>query len=468
MNPHPTQVMPRAVPNGEGPPPQTGAGSPRKPTMTTMAVNRNSARSSLPMHREEGGDSIAAPTNFLSAFPSFGTLLARKAFAAIRQLAPSSETDAHEPAVTLACSFVHDGCLDLSHLNRRDQVELCGVRHWSILYAQASSLGHPITKLSLPPENILCKDKFLFSKDDALPALDRGLLARLLEHLQGGVLVEYGEVGARELLRISRCTGTDRAAKARRNLHNDVIVAAEDNTDFLDLMWARECLKKGNAFDAGLDTLSAVQWQEAIQSSVEAFKHLLAMPVTRANEEKFFLLLTLLANHDNWSRCDDPCRDEWRKGCEEVANTFDAWKQSTGLPTDWQRWGERSKTLRKLLQDRTVDTRKSRRALSPRVLASPSKLTGTVAKATETRRRAVQVTKDAQTAWRSKLVECCLRDPVDATPLLALLEELVESPGWKPAHKQDLLQEEFNGKTLLEHLGDASTDEFFLLFERLQ
>jgi hypothetical protein len=419
---------------------------------------------------------MAARTNFLSATPSFGTLLARRTLPAIKARVRGTieAVDGQEPGVTLACSYVHDGCLDLSHLSRRDQVELCCFTHWGIVYSHAGSLGCPITKLSLPPENILCKDEHghasvpLFSEDEALPVLDPQLLDSVLGALAGGVLVEYGKVGARELLRISHSDGADRIDRGRRILNNDLIVAAEDNTDFFDLVWARACLKRGNALDARLDALSAKQWKEATRQSVEAFKHLIAMPITRDNEEKFVELLKLLADDDSWSACDAIYRVEWSKGCEQVANALDEWKGSTGSPTQWKRWTEHSKALRALLQGRMSDTSKARRELSSRVLATPPEDTGTAVKAMKARKRAVQVAKDAQTVWRSRLVEYCLSHPVDATQLLELLEELVESGGWSSAHKRDLLQEEFNGKTLLEHLGDTKAEEFFSLFERLQ
>jgi hypothetical protein len=465
-------TKPTSVLNRDEPGPQTGASSAPETTVTKFAVHRDSARTSLPAPQE---DPIAAPTNFLSGASSFETLLARKAFAVIQKRAGKNigKCDDMEPDVKLACSFVRDGCLDLSHLSRGDQVRLCRFDQWGIVYSQAGSLGRPITKLSLPSANIRCKADsrsnacvLLFSEDEALPELDRRLLAMLLRDVAGDALVEYGKVGARELLRISRHDVNAKFA-LRWNPNFDVIVDAEENTDFFDLAWARECLKRGNALDARLDALSAKQWKEATRQSVAAFGHLIAMPITRDNEEKFVELLKLLADHDSWSACDATCRVEWSKGCERVADTLDQWKGSVGTPTQWKLWTEHSKTLRALLQGKISDTRKAGQELSPGPLATPPEVTDTTAKTKEARKRAVRVTQGAQAVWRGKLVDCCLSDPVDAARLLDLLDKLVESRGWSPDHKRDLLQEEFNGKMLLEHLGDTKTDEYFSLFDRL-
>lgn len=366
--------------------------------------------------------------------------------------------------------------MDLSRLSLAEQIELNSFVGWSVLYSAAESLGGAIDTLRLPPAVVSCMLESIEAPDYRksgcagrrllrskpwiclIPGTDSARLSRrlwneALSYIPSGSWIEYGPADARERLQVAAVDQFD----LREN-------------EFIGLARARERLQAGDVDGARLDVLSVGQWKQLGRDSSATFKCLMAMEMTSGNEEKFFELLSCLPNDESWPELDGPCRAAWVEGCEKAASSFELWREFIGTPLAWKRWDERSQLLRKLLgRHSRGDTRNpDKRELQSIGPLVPLRNTSPTVDAIAKRKEDVDKAAKSQHEWRGNLLALCQGDPVDVQALMTLLDELAESPHLPNGRKRDLLQEEFGGQTLLEHVGDGNVEALMELMARLQ
>jgi hypothetical protein len=439
------------------------------PIQAKFSDNRDSAETTLQEIREEGGGRSSPPANVAAVLQRSTAWLERGVRTSMTK-GSSTKEDGNPEGLRLACSLLHDRSLDLSSLSLPQQVELSRFEGWISLHKTAASLGHAIAKLLLPPGHILPMLRSMAREDTRWISLspgqgNEGLNRKLWKHSLGSMVsgswVEYGPAGARESMQL-----TDDVALIGRQ------------SDFVALATARECLKLGGAFVDRLDALSVQQWMQVLHGSAQAFERLMTMQITEVNEDKVFQLLSSLATDESLSKLklDDRCRVAWSEGCDRAADTYVQWRDETVLPSKWARWNERNIALRRL----STGAKDPQRQLSSGVSSalprgarlrtkSAEGIKQTAQKAAlkeemEANKAAAEIRKP----WRSDLLVCCRKNPFDAANLFVLLEDLVSCPAMLHAEKLDLLQEEFDGRTVLEHVGDEYVERFIALTQQLQ